>query len=299
MGQCLQSLHCSNSSERPPFSSQIALKFPNTINGIRYHDSSWVPVNINQWISNLYKSSNCTHWIVYNDDTSSFGNNTKKKGHCKGIISWKEINKDQILISWLIHSVPNYPREFNANFISELEPGELIYGQSFYYMEKLMSIESCQELISHILKMEPNIYISNFHTGKEKKCDPFIYSLPITDSVTHILKPPNHEIDIYYHIADLVPTSWYIETWIRGKAIMTPHKNINEIQLLFYGEIEFYESQDHSKWAVSEEHIWIGDLNRMTSQFHRGGGGVLIHDKNIAKAFRSLIKTVSQLKSFT
>jgi hypothetical protein len=33
----------------------------------------------------------------------------------------------------------------------------------------------------------------------------------------------------------------------------------------------------------------MGDLNRMQSQFKRGGGGMLVKQKEVVKAFRSFI----------
>ena len=66
---------------------------------------------------------------------------------------------------------------------------------------------------------------------------------------------------------------------------------MQDIDTIFFKDFQYKESQDHSKWAVSDkEWYWVGDLNRMTSQFHRGGGGFIGTDEYIANAFRSLIK---------
>lgn len=83
-----------------------------------------------------------------------------------------------------------------------------------------------------------------------------------------------------------------------------------------YESLKFLESQDHSKWAVStldgsiishqvmergsiipletkdtERNIWvmIGDLNRMHSQWKRGGGGMMIWDIDLRKAWNNLL----------
>ena len=293
MGQCI-GLCCKEST----FQYKVALKFPNGTNGIFYNETQqWNTININQWIQSLYNDSQLTRdcsFILYNDETSGIKiESTHKKGHCKGILAW---NKKKI--TWLIHSVPNFPREFTGDTISEIELGETIYGQSFCYIEHEYNEEFLKQLISHVLKMEPNIFKTKGIEIEKKKCESIIHTLQVDEFVTHIVKPHHFETDIYHYLAELVPTEWYIETWIRGKAIMTPHKNINEIQMLQFGDIQFQESQDHSKWAVTDEYVWIGDLNRMTSQFHRGGGGVLIKNKKLVAAFRSLIQTTKQLSVF-
>jgi hypothetical protein len=51
------------------------------------------------------------------------------------------------------------------------------------------------------------------------------------------------------------------------------------------------QTQDHSKWAVSDIYCFIGDLNRMDSQRKRGGGGLLIRHPDLAHGFKELIKS--------
>jgi len=79
-----------------------------------------------------------------------------------------------------------------------------------------------------------------------------------------------------------------------------------------YESFKYLESQDHSKWAVStldnsysqmidrdnihstgteqmNHWVMIGDLNRMHSQWKRGGGGMMIWDAELRKAWNGLI----------
>ncbi|KAA0191202.1 hypothetical protein FBUS_09942, partial [Fasciolopsis buskii] len=68
--------------------------------------------------------------------------------------------------------------------------------------------------------------------------------------------------------------------------------------------VSFKSFQDHSKWACtilvdsdsSNRDMWIclGDINRMFSQFHRGGGTMCIQNNRIWAAFAHLIVQVEQ-----
>jgi hypothetical protein len=80
-----------------------------------------------------------------------------------------------------------------------------------------------------------------------------------------------------------------VETWRRGSAIQAVTPNLHDVKTLGWFAVNYKESQDHSKWAVCKNCVWIGDLNRMESQMKRGGGGVVIRDAKMVKAFRGLI----------
>jgi hypothetical protein len=40
--------------------------------------------------------------------------------------------------------------------------------------------------------------------------------------------------------------------------------------------------------------LFIGDINRMDSQFKRGGGGMLIEDKNLWKSVNRMIQNYTE-----
>lgn len=273
---------------------QIAIKFPHGLNYIKYNNNLKCfekDDNINIWISNLYKDRDWTNWIVYNDETSYIGNNQHKKGHCKGILSWNEQN-----ISWMCHSVPNFPRSFNGNTISEIEHGEYIYGQSFQYIEIPYDKTLLYSILSNIHIMKAHVYIEKYTTPDVsfsnmilKNCNS-ISSIKLNENITHIAKSPHYEIDIYSdYIVKEYPFKWYIETWIRGHHIESVNENIVDIKTIKFENVHFTESQDHSKWGVSDNSFyWIGDLDRMTSQYKRGGGGFIINNKSVQLALSNI-----------
>jgi len=217
MGCCTSS--CFNYFNKSSIIKYVALKLPHGSKGIEYCEQTggFIHCDINIWLSQLYLNSEWTNWQIYNDETGHIITDPShihhKKGHCKGIVAWN--NKR---ISWLCHSVPNFPKFFDGKIIPDIETGELIYGQSFQYIE----IDYSEEMIINIIKqlhiMEANIFISNSASGSrgnytsgsqinnrlDKKWEQ-INTLKLTDTITHIAKPPHCHIDIYsdYFKADI------------------------------------------------------------------------------------------------
>jgi deoxyribonuclease-2 len=247
--------------------------------------------DINVWINNLYMKSRWTNWIIYNDDIHKIKINKENNhgnGHCKGILTWNDTN-----ISWLCHSVPNFPLFFDGVNISNIDDGELIYGQSFQYIELAFSEQLIKDILNQINIMNAHIYIeNNNYKNINFVKNNTINEIKLTDTINHIAKSPHYEIDIYSeYIGVKYNYKWNTETWIRGHNIEKTNKNIINIKSIIFEDIEYNENQDHSKWAFSDnEYYWIGDLNRMTSQYRRGGGGFICKDINITKALKKLKK---------
>jgi hypothetical protein len=207
------------------------------------------------------------------------------KGHSKGIVAWNDTK-----VSWLIHSVPNFPREFDGKKISPIEKSEYIYGQSFAYVELSSKSNDYHEIINRIYMMNANIYLSKNEPSFVKKLKKNEFQeLELSESIIHITKPPSLKEDIYKHLTAYEDCEWSVETWKRGHDIKEENKKIKEIKKLSWKGVDWKESNDHSKWAFSESYVWFGDLNRMTSQFTRGGGGFLIKNSKLSKAFRGLV----------
>jgi deoxyribonuclease-2 len=296
MGCCYSSCHSRSLGHFHGDKKHFALKLPHGEDYLEYDeksDSLVLRKNINEFTQKLYTGSSWTHWIVYNDDPPVISHT--KRGHSKGILAWNESR-----ISWLCHSVPCFPKSFTGHTISPIEPKELIYGQSFQYIEIPFSQDSITKIIHQLYWMEVNMYnvqgymLKPFRVVNEKN---EISEIQLTPRITHIAKSPRHEIDIYSdYLTHHYTCSWYVESWIRSHAF-EPCSTVTDIRaLLFCDETtnekrEYSEKQDHSKWAVSFEHdmYWIGDLNRMTSQKKRGGGGFVCFDAGLKRALSKLI----------
>jgi len=248
--------------------SAVAIKFPDGVAGIEYSDDLNQFIHckdINEWLQSLYLHSDATKWVLYNDETSDIVEKVHRtKGHCKGIVTWGDTS-----ISWLCHSVPNFPREFTGKTISPIGGKELDYGQSFQYVELPYHNDTLIAIMKQLSIMQANIYVSNHDLTFQASREHEISTVVLTPTITHIAKSPHHPIDIYsQYIAKEYPSTWHVES-------------------LNYDAVT---SQDHSKWAVSATDLyWVGDLDRTTSHFRRGGGGFLIRHAGISLAFRELI----------
>jgi hypothetical protein len=248
--------------------------------------------DINVWIQNLYCVSHWPNWVVYNDDLSKISEKHTSYGHCKGILTW---NNDRI--GWLCHSIPNFPRMFKKNKISMIEPSELVYGQSFQYIEIPYSKDMLYNIMHQINIMDSNIYNTNY-TPEYKEYEEMKFPkinkfnmLKISDDIIHIAKPHTVQFDIY---SDYIVTNakyrWKVQTWKRGHEIPTVNPLIQDINKFKYKHIEYTTHQDNSKWGVSNnEYYWIGDLNRITNQFKRGGGGFICRDSKLVIELNKLI----------
>jgi len=276
---------------------KFALKFPNGLKGIEFVNDKVVQhENINTWISELYAKSAWDHWIVYNDETGHLGDNHHKKGHCKGILAWSVGAR----ISWLCHSIPNFPRNFDGESISDIEKGETIYGQSLQYIELPFSDELFEKIMNQLYIMDPHIFNQNVSSilrisSSEKMHTKEVSAIYLSECplLIHLAKSPFCNIDIYGdYLANYFDKSgkWKVETWIRGHRITKESNLIEDIKHIQFENSHYTETQDHSKWAVSEKDLYtVGDLNRMTSQFHRGGGIFVCANAEIAKSLRNLI----------
>ena len=303
--------------------TKVALKFPNGFVGVQYDEDhkKFDPCNMDSWLSSLYKNKLWTSWIVYNDESahldpnynsekpektargsvSSPSNKSTRKsvsspseksdnllkshstgGHCKGILAWNATH-----VSWLVHSVPNFPREFTGSTISSIEPSEHIYGQSFFHVTRQADEAFVKQAIAHIYLMNAHIFMKH-NVPEVENPNNMISTLSFSEEITHIAKSPKMEIDIYSEYLTIYATDWYVETWKRGHAITTP-SSIKDVSHLSIFGVKYKESQDHSKWAASEQYYWIGDLNRMTSQYKRGGGGFVVKNQGTANALKSII----------
>lgn len=272
---------------------KIALKIPNSESYLEVKKTCFTKKlvekeDINIWIKNIYKNKLYTQYIVYNDELN--GKSITHKGHCKGILSW---NKKEI--SWLIHSIPNFPEQFDGMNISNIKQSSTKYGQSFIFIDNI-PINKLNELLENLIIMNPNICITNVDYNniknniKEKIKNKKMSHVRINNKISHIAKSKNNEIDIYEHLANEYGGMWICKTWIRGKECEnTMHvKNSVGIQ---HKNIKYNSSQDHSKYAFNNDVLIIGDLNRMTSQYKRGGGGIILKSKKITKILTDITQT--------
>jgi deoxyribonuclease-2 len=275
----------------------IAIKMPNGVE-FRYIDSNnlqkWsVGQDMNDWFDRIYNKNNSVDgFIVYNDQISSLdSNNNSTKGHLKGILTWT--NKK---LTWLIHSIPEFPSSFDGNNISKINKSEYKFAQSCVFLTFSRfneNIDILPNVFSQIHNMKPNIYLSkNYDNQMNKKyiCKNSMITLQINKSISHISKSHKLPIDIYEDYFGFMYGPCKTETWIRGDGVEET-KNVKHIKKIKGIKQNYLETQDHSKFAVSNDghHICISDLNRMNSQKKRGGGCLVLKDKKLWKLFNEIV----------
>jgi hypothetical protein len=116
-----------------------------------------------------------------------------------------------------------------------------------------------------------------------------IKTLQWSKTMTHLAKSPNHATDFIGSELPKLDGPWQEESWKRGSEYPAIQK-ITPVKNLSIENTTWTSSQDHSKWAVSPHRLWIGDLNHMRSQEKRGGGGIVITNRELANAFQALVK---------
>lgn len=299
----------------------VALKYPN---GIHYREYCPLThtlidnININNWIHMQLFSPQQSHvwtgFAVYNDQTDRLGFKCTAKGHTKGIICWNGAD-----MCWIIHSVPEFPAQFDpsARTISDIDPNELIFGQSFVCI-KFKNISNTKTMVANmfnqIYNMEPNIYIQkdapfnsthNLRTHptallelplKKRKISPFCCCTRQNDlQISHIAKHSKHNCDIYENLVEIHGSEKCVtETWMRSPK-MESSMRVTQLTCVLGSteERNYRTTQDHSKWAIGiggkKKWVAIGDLNRMSSQHARGGGVMVITDAGLWNAFMKIV----------
>jgi len=301
----------------------VALKKPN---GTSYGfmdmgDKKWNhKPNINEWISSVLLRSEYMNVLAYTDDEpdDEKGENVHSNGgHAKGVVGWNSKK-----IGWLIHSVPNFPVFPNISNISNnkkgklfpvppIDDGQLIYGQSFIYLEMDYTSENLTTIRRQLDLMKAHIYFkvsSDLLDGieiekkgkkdendKKKEEKNEICVVPFSSDIVHVSKSPKWGKDLFKDfMADYFKSIVVCETWMKPGMVSSPMvKNALMVKWNDDDHTEYVTSLDHSKYAVSMNcnypWVFIGDINRMESQKRRGGGGLMIKNKEIWQAFHSIL----------
>ena len=277
----------------------VALKKPNgtsyrcmNVYDEKQEDEEWkCGDDINEWIGNVTSTiSKRSNIICYNDEEPGESKSTSK-GHAKGVVLW-----DTKRIGWLIHSVPKYPHITNENKFQTIEPPQLIYGQSFLYMEIEYTQSTFKTILEHLSLMEVHMYhqtdVSHtLQTVRVKEKVPVTYHF--RKNVVHVAKSSVWGKDLYEdYLYDYMNSVVLCETW--GKPSSPSTNKVKNARNVRWTDDEHYQtSQDHSKYAVSmdREKPWVlfGDLNHMESQARRGGGGMLICHPVLWRAMNILL----------
>nr|UOI85653.1 deoxyribonuclease 2-2 [Dugesia japonica] len=315
---CLCNLSCKdeNNNDVDWF---IGLKFPNNTSFVYLSPKikSWklseknlsseanmIGLTIKQTFNSIQSNS---FYAYYNDEPAKKFNNFFERGHLKGVISFDNANG-----FWLVHSVPVFPT-FETY---EYHQREVKYGQSFFCVS--LSSENLEPIILQLLMMQSTVYDKYVPVGfpSDKRIQDLLHdfvnnintykteiekSIQLTThsglTLQHFGKSHAFNKDLYDgFVAPALKTSILVESWIRGHKINSSCEssfkvyNVHKVTLF---QKVFSETDDHSKWVVSKNvnapYVCVGDINRMTSQFKRGGGTLCVYSPDIWAQFSKIV----------
>lgn len=256
-----------------------------------------------------YQRSGDIAFLMYNDEDAS-GREFLSKAHSKGVLGL-----DTTSGFWLVHSVPKFP-PFAKDGYSYPETAQR-YGQSFLCVTfKMLTFN---DIGLQLLYNGPAIYdyilpktfesdlpnIKNAIDGKFITSKPYSHVAKLSSlenvKYTSFAKSKHFGADLYHDLVALFyNASLLAETWQHGENLpsncsVPTVENIKELKFM---DISFKEAEDHSKWTISKSEylglVCIGDINRMRTQFKRGGGTLCVVNGMIWKTFNEAIITIEQ-----
>ena len=279
----------------------VALKAPNG-RRVQWMDSpggGWdtdESRTIDAWTHRTLLEKDWDSWILYNDEppTGKVGGTC---GHAKGAIVWNDSQA-----GWLIHSVPLWPPAFTETFdgkelLDNIPDKQVEFGQSFAWVS--FDRARLREVLDQAALMQPAVYAANDAKGEwdPKKAPPErIRWLDFGDGLRHVAKNRQWGKCLFSDGLNAeLGGPCVAETWCRPKP--RPTADVFNAVVLGWPRtvplVAYHESQDHSKWAISEgaERRWtfVGDINNMKSQWKRGGGGLVVAGDAVHDAFRQLV----------
>ncbi len=224
-------------------------------------------------------------------------------GHAKGIWAWS--GPDAFLLT---HSIPLFPTgPSDSPAYVGLGPNAHTYAQTLACFS--LRTADLATLATQAMLNAPHVYdsrvgpnappalraLSNGTKDKRALCTATPFNTVGSTGFTFFAKSAQWNNELYSAcLAPRIQSGLLAETWIRGSATgpACGEYGVLDIQALrFSGNVSFKETQDHSKWAVSTRgsSVCVADINRMTTQYKRGGGAICWNDTMLSSVLRGAI----------
>lgn len=275
-------------------------KSDKTIFHAMYNDEPYGTVSVSGDTNNLF------YELFSNRINPKFRPSATDFGHTKGTLFF-----DKTSGIWLVHSVPKFPPPDGYAYpTSGHDYGQTMLCMTFKYSE-------LNKIGTQLYFNRPNIYSSFLPTdmasanpdlakaiaGQYATGQPSSSIIDLTTSAgttfKSFAKSKDFNADLYDGIvAPTLKADMLVESWRRGSAIplaCSKAYHANDALSIKVGSTqEFSYTKDHSKMARSTDttkpFLCIGDINRMTSQYVRGGGTLCTNSNFLWQAF-NVIKT--------
>ena len=240
-------------------------------------------------------------YIAFNDEPAVVADNETSPdattGHTKGVLGWSPTEGKGF---WLTHSVPLFPKTpLMASSYAGISSNSFTYGQDLYCVS--MTLSELNTLATQLTYNAPDVYSVSVSTAT-KNSYAGIKNLATkvwpTNSYCGTATIAGHTVfsktgawgqDLCGDcVAPFFKLSLYAETWMRGSQCgpfcpPTYTYSTTDVVMLNWGSYSWKETQDHSKWAISTTGsiVCFGDINRMTTQYSRGGGATCVSNPTL------------------
>jgi len=264
---------------------------------------------LNQVYNNKRKNEQAH--VFYNDENPN-GATYLTCGHTKGALAF---NLDSGF--WMINSVPKYPPPANESY--QYPHSGSLYGQMFICVT--FNSTSFHDIGRQLRYDDPHIHDANLPDdmavqfqdmqlllrGHMMRKPPYNRTAHLRSlggrQFTHFGKGRHFNDDLYHGlVAPTLLSNLLTETWQhdRKRVIGPSCKQFTvedvtyiNVSMIKFG-VDFKNAKDHAKFAIgksaSSPYVCIGDINRETSQYRRGGGTLCQKNPDLWKTFRSMIR---------
>ena len=269
------------------------------------------------------KDKDQVNYVLYNDqvpkvyDTGENESLLGQFGHTKGLFAFSGNSG-----FWLTHSIPLYPvgPQSSQEYLG-LGSNAWTYAQNALCLS--VSATTLNDLALAFQLNRPQIYESYLSSdssttyahirdlidgqySKEKMC--LVKPLETRGKMPFIVysKTGEWNNDLYSGcVAPSQADALWVESWIRGSAD-GPNCPLDKYDTLDIKSLDFapleghwLETQDHSKWAITEtkDTVCMGDINRMTTQYTRGGGTACFQDSVLHNVLKKATKEMDKCRS--
>lgn len=250
-------------------------------------------------MNQLWNTDESISYILYNDEPPLSTGYNFSVGHTKGLLALSTNLNGETLGFYLTHSIPKFPTgPATTSSYSGLPSNAWTYGQSAYCLS--LDGATANDLALALQLQVPFIYeskttdavkekYSNWYAlvqgtiSKEPICTNQTIQSIGGNTYTYFSKSTQWGEGLWTDcVSQVLATDLYVESWIRGSSIgpaCTKAYHVTDVKEVHFVNIPNFtwsSFDDHSKWATSPDGMWtcFGDINRMTTQFERGGGAI-------------------------
>jgi deoxyribonuclease-2 len=249
-------------------------------------------------------------YVIWNDEQPGQSVYNFTVGHTKGFFAYDDAGSGL----FVTHSIPLFPvgPQGAPSGYKGLGQNAWMYGQDAMCLTMKTAdinmiagglfIEELNVYDMHIVDgAAPNVgnitLLANGYSTDAAACVSAVYPLGSYESVRVFSKSSAWNNELYSAcVAPTMQKNIWVETWIHGGELAPSCGTFTDTYNVKYVKFKSGSSgwetyDDHSKWVVADDadFFCMGDINRVQTQFQRGGGTMCVWDTKIAAALRGAV----------